>query len=675
MYVNGGYIGSQYGFAPPTANAIGSHLIACLDGAFRDVHLSNTIRHTGEFSPTHETPDNNTIGFWKCDEGAGTTIHDSGPNRNSGSIVGSEYAWIKDVPSYAPDYSRSEVICGMCTDRLGNTIILWKTNRLFAQKLDSTGALMWPDNARSVGVGLSGQDQIALSKNSLGDPFVAWQESRISTGLDICGQWVDAITANQVGTVSVSVQNVPGYGIVGKSVHVSLLDKSNQFLEGQDADSVGVAHLTGIPADTGYSIQVNYVAANPSKIYGNEYWGRLGGISVSGSDTTSVTFLRNAPYTSLITIRNGSTNDLISGSVPFGTPLSVSIEITNPDKPGSVPDSVRCILTLDRDKQAVYDFVGLSAERSVPVGIKDTFNFALTPPAAGIYYHVAAARVKLDGGDVLSEGGQWGSLPTFTVDPPPPSTVLLTVRSDPQSCTFIVDDSTYAGEKSFVSRSGSNHSIETTTPQTSRPGIRHDWIHWSDGDSISHSITTPDTNATYTVSFDTSYYLTTTAGNGGSVGPPSGWFKSGSSVGIAATPNPGWRFSQWIGVGKGSYSGTVASTTIVMDSVILETAAFEPATGVSDLNLGVPTTFVLSGNYPNPSNPSTTIRFGVPKRSSVRITIYSMIGEKVAEIAKTDVSPGYHEVKFDGSRSSSGVYFYRFEAGDFVQTRKLILLK
>ncbi|HTX99642.1 MAG TPA: T9SS type A sorting domain-containing protein, partial [Bacteroidota bacterium] len=151
--------------------------------------------------------------------------------------------------------------------------------------------------------------------------------------------------------------------------------------------------------------------------------------------------------------------------------------------------------------------------------------------------------------------------------------------------------------------------------------------------------------------------------------------KSGSTVQITARPNSGWKLSQWIGVGKGSYSGTDTTASVAMDSVITETAAFEPATGISDLKLGIPSTFVLNGNYPNPFNPTTTIRFGVPTRSAVRITVYNILGALVARLVEEEVSAGYHEVRFDATNLASGMYLYRMQAGSFVQTKSLLLVK
>jgi len=97
---------------------------------------------------------------------------------------------------------------------------------------------------------------------------------------------------------------------------------------------------------------------------------------------------------------------------------------------------------------------------------------------------------------------------------------------------------------------------------------------WSDGGAQSHSINCPAYNTTYTVSFTTQYYLTMTAGSGGSVSPANGWYNAGQGVGISATPNQGDSFTAWTGSGAGSYAGTNQSATVTMNGPLGETAAF-----------------------------------------------------------------------------------------------------
>jgi hypothetical protein len=85
--------------------------------------------------------------------------------------------------------------------------------------------------------------------------------------------------------------------------------------------------------------------------------------------------------------------------------------------------------------------------------------------------------------------------------------------------------------------------------------------------------------------------------------------------------------------------------------------------------------FYLMQNYPNPFNPATTIRYGLPHKTTVQLTVFNTLGQSVSIFVNGEQEAGYHEVKFDGSHLGSGVYFYRIEAGSFVQTRKLLLIR
>ncbi len=89
----------------------------------------------------------------------------------------------------------------------------------------------------------------------------------------------------------------------------------------------------------------------------------------------------------------------------------------------------------------------------------------------------------------------------------------------------------------------------------------------------------------------------------------------------------------------------------------------------------IPSDFTLGQNYPNPFNPSTTIRYGLPNHSHVTITVFNALGEQAAVLQNGEQDAGDHEVKFDGSGLSSGVYFYRMQAGTYVETRRLLLIR
>ena len=100
------------------------------------------------------------------------------------------------------------------------------------------------------------------------------------------------------------------------------------------------------------------------------------------------------------------------------------------------------------------------------------------------------------------------------------------------------------------------------------------------------------------------------------------------------------------------------------------------AVSTEDDEFGIPSEFALEQNFPNPFNPSTNIRFALPQASQVRLTVFNILGQRVATIVNGEqFSAGTHTLTFDASRLSSGIYLYRIQAGSFTQTRKFTLLK
>jgi hypothetical protein len=88
-----------------------------------------------------------------------------------------------------------------------------------------------------------------------------------------------------------------------------------------------------------------------------------------------------------------------------------------------------------------------------------------------------------------------------------------------------------------------------------------------------------------------------------------------------------------------------------------------------------PETFSLTQNFPNPFNPSTRINYQLPTINHVTLKVFDILGREVATLVNEVNRPGVYSVQWNASGVASGVYFYRIEAGSFVETRKLVLLR
>jgi len=89
----------------------------------------------------------------------------------------------------------------------------------------------------------------------------------------------------------------------------------------------------------------------------------------------------------------------------------------------------------------------------------------------------------------------------------------------------------------------------------------------------------------------------------------------------------------------------------------------------------LPETFVVLPNYPNPFNPSTTFRIGLPQAAQVHIVAYDMNGRKIAQLVNGELKAGYHSLVWQAGHLPSGIYIIRVNAGDEILSRKVVLLK
>lgn len=161
-----------------------------------------------------------------------------------------------------------------------------------------------------------------------------------------------------------------------------------------------------------------------------------------------------------------------------------------------------------------------------------------------------------------------------------------------------------------------------------------------------------------------------------------------------ATPNPSASgsigLSNQTGGSGNILSLTPAATcgnTTTSTTVCNNTVAYNQASGVlyrfgcglpvvtGNNGSNIPTNYFLAQNYPNPFNPTTTIKYGLPKSGVLKLVVYDLLGREVKTLVNEFKQAGSYEINFNASSLASGVYLYRIEAGDFIDTKKLLLVK
>jgi hypothetical protein len=119
------------------------------------------------------------------------------------------------------------------------------------------------------------------------------------------------------------------------------------------------------------------------------------------------------------------------------------------------------------------------------------------------------------------------------------------------------------------------------------------------------------------------------------------------------------------------YTSTDGGLTTIRETVRWLASYYLTAVASSER----PATADLLQNFPNPFNPSTTIRYGLPQRVHVTLTVFNTLGQQIAVLHDGEQDAGYHEVRFDARELPSGVYFYRLQAGSSSKTKRLLLIR
>ena len=249
--------------------------------------------------------------------------------------------------------------------------------------------------------------------------------------------------------------------------------------------------------------------------------------------------------------------------------------------------------------------------------------------------------------------------------------VNITFNTDPAGLNVIVDGNTFTTPYTLSSEPDSGHSISAAAQATG--STRYNWSNWSDMGQNSHKIF-PYKDNSYTAYFTIQYQLKLIAN------PPQGgyfssspvtWLNPNSTSSIVAVANNGYKFKNW----SGDTTSNNSSITVKMWKPMELTANFSSTTGINNDNSNLPENYSLYQNYPNPFNPSTIINFQIPLSSKVTLRVFDILGREVAVLVNENKPAGKYSVTFDAGKLASGVYFYNMQAGNYVESKKMIILK
>ncbi len=155
---------------------------------------------------------------------------------------------------------------------------------------------------------------------------------------------------------------------------------------------------------------------------------------------------------------------------------------------------------------------------------------------------------------------------------------------------------------------------------------------------------------------------------------------AGTEVGVYYSSNNGTSWSQkneGFGVIPRIYSLLIANNYIFVgtNNSSVWRRPLSDFIGIKNISSEIPSVYSLSQNYPNPFNPTTNIKFQVKSSGFVKLVVFDILGKEVANLVNEKLSSGTYEAAFDGSNMASGIYLYRLTTGNFVDTKRMILIK
>ncbi len=360
-------------------------------------------------------------------------------------------------------------------------------------------------------------------------------------------------------------------------------------LENGGQQTVGLTGISAGGGDSDQAITITATSDNPTLVPDPT----ISYTSPNGTATLNYTPIANTYGTANITVEVKDDGGTANGGVDTTT-ATFSITVTRVNQPPTI-SQVGAVVIVENAGMQTVNFAGVSAgagdgDQALTVTATSS-NTALIPnptvtysspntagtlsftPAANSFGSSTITVTAHDNGGTAN-GGTDTTHMQFVVTVS--QTVHITVQTSQAGLSYTANQTTYTSTQTLTLPVGSMLDLSTTSPQAGTAGTQYVWSGWSDNGAISHQVTVPAADTTYTASFTTQYLLTTAAlpAGQGTVTPVTGYFDANSSVPVVATPNPGYVFVDWTGpVDQASSS----STTVTMSAPQTIAANFAPA--------------------------------------------------------------------------------------------------
>ncbi|HMS33489.1 MAG TPA: T9SS type A sorting domain-containing protein [Ignavibacteria bacterium] len=260
----------------------------------------------------------------------------------------------------------------------------------------------------------------------------------------------------------------------------------------------------------------------------------------------------------------------------------------------------------------------------------------------------------------------------------------ISVGNSRPSLTYKVDNVPYISGRAFLWDLNSSHTLEAVSPQTVG-NIRYLFNNWSNGGTQIQTISVGSLISDYKANYRVQYRMLGSVDPAGlpvTVSNSASFLDSGSVNDITVSAQQvqfngkTYYFKRWEGIGSGSYTGTNQVAEITMNGFISQKAIFDTTdVGISNYSSVIPDKFALYQNFPNPFNPTTTIKFDIAKSTVTSVKVYDMLGQEISNLVNEVLSPGSYQYSFNASDYPSGIYYYSIKTDEFNEVRKMILIK